>query len=933
MNKLLTAFFIIIIYLVASDTSAQSIKEKVIDATNSEPLVGATINIVGTNMGAISDVDGKYSVDGMNAGIYDIKVTYIGYTSKLYKSINVSKGDVVKLNVVMEVNGLTTDVITVEATLTMANEQALLIEQKNSDNVQDGISEQQIKRAPDAAASDVLKRVTGISIVNDKYVLVRGTSERYNNTMLNGVLLPSTDPNKKSFSFDLFPSNLLENVIVSKTFTPDQPANYSGGLVQINTKDFPENLTMNYSSTGGYNTLTSTKSFSTYDASNKSFLFLNLGLDDSRMLPSNIPSTQIKNNNFNREQLRDFSRSFKNNWAQNDIKAPLNTGLALSIGNSYKLGNIPIGFLAAYSYKSSYSNKVINRDEYNTDYTKIISYAGTNFQNSILWGGLLNLNAKLNEYNKISLKATYTLSSDDETEYYNGYINGLSGSDYFDRQLYIMRFVQRNLLSAQLFGEHVITNLNHLKFDWNASYSSTIMNQPDVKTMTYQREFGTQDPFYAAINPNLGNTYAGGRFFSNLSDINSSFALNIEIPFKFNLPFISDETSNSKLKIGGLGNGTRRNFNARNFGVAYYIGMPFNILYEPINEIFKPENFDVNKLFYDELTRETDTYNASENIYAMYSMLDIPVSKLRFILGARYEYSEQRVNTLGIIGEPVSNYLKNVDVLPSVNVVYKLNEASNIRASYSQTISRPELREIAPFSYVDFVTSTQVFGNSVDLHRTLVRNYDLRYEVFPNPGEIISVSLFYKYIDAPIEEVFVPTSTNRIKSFENAENGADNYGVEIELRKNLGFISRYLKDLSLNSNLTLVSSKVNLEGTGTVATKKERRMQGQSPYMVNVGLFYDNYDIGAGVSLVYNRFGDRISEVGLNGYEDTREKEKNLIDITITKKIFDNFEVKFSINDILNQDHIYLQEINGKDEVVRRYKSGTGYSLGVSFKY
>nr|MBC8486385.1 outer membrane beta-barrel protein [Bacteroidota bacterium] len=912
MNKLSTAFLIIIIFLFASVVSAQSIKGKVIDATNSEPLVGATIKIVGTNTGAISDVDGTYSVEGIDAGIYDVKVTYIGYTSKLFKSINVSKGGVVKLNVVMEVDGLTTDVIIVEATLTMANEQALLIEQKNSDNVQDGISEQQIKRAPDAAASDVLKRITGISIVNDKYVFVRGTSERYNNTTLNGVLLPSTDPDKKSFSFDLFPSNLLENVIVSKTFTPDQSANYSGGLVQINTKDFPDDLTMNYSLSGGYNTLTSTKSFSTYDASNKSFLFFNLGLDDSRMLPSNIPSTQIKNNNFNREQLRDFSRSFKNNWAQSDIKAPLNTGLVLSIGNSYKLGNIPIGFLAAYSYKSSYSNKEVNRDEYNTDHSKIISYAGTNSQNSILWGGLLNLSAKLNEYNKISLKATYTLSSDDETEYYNGYVNGLSGSDYLDRQLYITRFVQRNLLSTQLFGEHVIANLNHVKLDWNASYSSSIRNEPDMKTMTYQREFGTQDPFYAAINPNFGNTYAGGRFFSELSDINRSFALNVEIPFKFNLPFITDETSNSKFKIGGFGNGTRRNFDARNFGVAYFIGMPFNILYEPVNEIFKPENFDVNKLFYDELTNETDTYNASENIYALYSMFDIPVSMFRFILGARYEYSEQSVNTLGIIGNPVSNYLKNIDVLPSLNVVYKLNEMSNIRAAYSQTISRPELREIAPFSYVDFVTSTQVFGNSIDLHRTLVRNYDLRYEVFPNPGEIISVSLFYKYIDAPIEEVFVPTSTNRIKSFANAENGARNYGIEFEFRKNLGFISNFLKYLSLNSNLTLVSSKVDLEGIGTVATKKDRRMQGQSPFMINVGLFYDNYDIGTSVNIVYNRFGDRISEVGLSGYEDTREKGKDLLDLTITKKIFANFEVKFSINDILNQDHIYLQEINGK---------------------
>jgi hypothetical protein len=631
MKNLLTVLLLCFTFLVSSGAVAQSVKGKVIDATNSEPLPGATIKVVGTNTGAISDVDGSYSVEGLEPGIYDLYVSYIGYTSRLFKDINVSGSNVVKLNVVMEVDGITTDVITVETTLSMANEQALLIEQKNSDNVQDGISEQQIKKAPDATASDVLKRVTGISIVEDKYVFIRGTSERYNNTTLNGVLLPSTDPDKKAFSFDLFPSNLLENIIISKTFTPDQPGNYSGGLVQINTKDFPDDLTMNYSLSGGYNTLTSTKSFSTYNASNKSIFFINLGIDDSRRLPLNIPRTRVKNNNFNRDQMRDISRSFRNDWAQKDVKAPLNTGFVLSLGNSYKLGEIPIGFLAAYSYKSSYSNKEIERDEYNTDNSKIISYAGNSSQNAVLWGGLLNLSAKINEYNKISLKATYTLSSEDETEYYSGFVNGLSGSDAFDRHLYITRFVQRNLLSTQIFGEHVIIKLNNFKFDWKASYSSSIRKEPDIKTMTYQKELGVQEPFYAAINPNFGNTYAGGRFFSDLTDINKSFAFNVEIPFRFDLPFITDETSNSKFKIGSFLNGTKRDFSARNFGVASYIGIPFSILYEPIEEIFRPENFDVNKLFYDELTNETDAYTANENIYAGYSMLDIPISKLRFI--------------------------------------------------------------------------------------------------------------------------------------------------------------------------------------------------------------------------------------------------------------------------------------------------------------
>lgn len=933
MKRALIYSFLIFITLFGENVFSQSIKGKVVDAVNSDVLVGAVIKIAGTTNGAVTDIDGTYSVDDVKPGIYEVKVSFIGYTDKVLNNVEVKPNETLRIDVALQIDGLTTAEIIVETTVTLANEQAMLVEQKNSDKVQDGISEQQIKRAPDAAASDVLKRVTGVSIVNDKYVFVRGTSERYNNTTLNGVLMPSTDPDKKSFSFDLFPSNLLESVVISKTFTPDQPATYSGGLVQINTKDFPDDLTMNLDITSGFNDNTSTKSFKTYNASNKELLFLNLGIDNSRELPSIIPDQQVKNSTFSRDEITSFSRSFSNNWGQTTDKAPMNSGFQLSAGNSFNVGKVPVGFFAAYSYKSGFSNKQVERNEYNTDFSKLISYEGSSSDASVLWGGLLNFNAMLGKSGKISFKSAYTLSSDDETEYYTGYVNGLSGSDAYDRKLYVTRFTQRDLFSAQLFGNHNVSKLGNLFFDWKLSYSESGRQEPDIKTMTYQREMNSQSTFNAAINPNFGNTYAGGRFFSDLKDINQTLGLNFELPVKFHLPLINTELSNSKIKFGALLNGTRRNFSARNFGVGYYIGMPFDILAQPIETIFDPNNFDNNKLFYDELTNETDKYNATDNTYSGYAMIDIPVNRFRFILGARLESNEQNVNTLGIIGNPVSNNLKNNDILPSINLVYRLGELSNIRAAYSQTISRPEIREIAPFSYVDFVSSTLIYGNSVDLHRTLVRNYDLRYEIYPHAGEIISVSLFYKYIDAPIEEVFIPTSTNRIKTFENAPNGANNYGIEIEARKNLGFISKLFKDLSINGNLTLVNSNINLEGIATTATTKDRRMQGQSPYMVNLGLFYDNYNFGTSVNLVYNRFGDRISEVGVNGYENIQEAGRDLLDLSISKKITNKLELKFAIRDILNQDQKFIQEVSGQELAVKNYKSGTNYLLSFSYRY
>lgn len=927
MNRVIYIITLIVILFSAGKIFSQSIKGKIIDEANSSPLVGATIKIEGTKIGAITDIDGTYTIENVSPGNYNLIISYIGYQDKVIKDVIVKNNQFTMLNVTLISGTLTTQEIIVEASQSLSNEKALLTEMKNSNRETDGISEQQIKRAPDAMASDVLKRVTGLSIVKDKFVFIRGTSERYNITTLNGALIPSTEPDKKSFSFDIFPSNLLENIIISKTFTPDQQGNFSGGLVQITTKEFPDAFTFTYNMTGSLSGNTTGKDFYQYSAGESKFLFFNTGKDDGgRELPGIIPNIPVKNSNFTPEQLSEFGKAFNNNWAQTTRTAPINGGFQASLGNVFKIGKMPVGVLGAFSYKTEYDNNDEERNLYNTDYTQLSGYKGRSSEYNLLWGGLLNLNAKINDYNKISFKSTFTQTASDETKYYEGFFT----PEQNDRKLYQTRFSERSLTSLQLNGNHYMFNI--LNFNWIASYSESSRNEPDVKTMMYQRETGTNDPYYAALNYNVGNDYSGGRFFSNLKDINRGFQADFEVPIKISLPFTESPLS-TRIKIGTFLNGTNRNFDARNFGPALFLNAPFSIMYDPIETIFRPENFEPGKLFYDELTKESDKYTATDNLYAGYMMADIPLNKFRFIIGGRYEYAEQKVNTLGTIGEPINNKLENKDILPSVNFIYKVNDNANIRAAYSQTVSRPELREIAPFSYVDFVSGILVFGNATDLHRSLVRNYDLRFELFPTGGELVSISLFYKKFDAPIEDVFLSTSTNKIQSFKNAENGAKNYGLELEIRKNLGFISSVLSELSFNGNITLVSSSVNLEGLGTVATKKDRRMQGQSPYMVNIGLFYDNFAYGINANLVYNRFGDRISEVGLNGYEDVFEKGVDRLDFSVAKNLFKKFEIKFSAKDILNQDKTFTQNVNGEEKIIRKLKTGQNFSLTISYKY
>jgi len=924
MKKLIsTSIFILLILFTSESAYSQSIKGKVIDANNSDPLVGASVKVTGKPFGAIVDLDGNYEITDIPPGVYTLEFSYIGYTLKTLKDIVVTSKQTADINVSLSVDGIITEEIEVESTPTLSNEQSLLTEQKNSSKIQDGISEQQIKRAPDATASDVLKRVIGVNIIDDKFVYIRGTSERYNNTTLNGVLLPSTETDKKSFSFDLFPSKLLENIIIAKSFTPDLIGNFSGGLVQLNTKDFVDQFIFTLETTGSYlSGSTSKGNFYTYDAGQSKLLFYNSGLDNGgRAIPEAFPTTKFTSPN-------EYGQSLTNNWGQNDRKSPVNGGYQLSIGNNFPVFNNPLGILFAYTYKNAFVSETIFRAEYNSDTTSLLNYNGRSSNYAVLNGGVLNLNYKIGGNNKVSIKNTYSIASDDNTQFYEGFT---TFPDNFDRKLYGTDFTERILSSTTVSGNHYINKFSKLNLTWAASYSESERNQPDTKTTFYQKSTGSEDPYFMPITT-VANDNVGERFYSKLFDINKTFGVN------FDQQFLDMGRQNSKIKYGLLAVGTTRNFSARNFAPKLAVFSNIGLL--PIETIFAPQNFDSNTMYMVEITDKSDAYTASENTYAGYLMFDLPINRLRLIAGLRFEYDEQKVDGYQrVSGDPVDVNQKNNDYLPSLNLTYALNDNTNIRASVSQTVSRPELREIAPFAYIDFVTGSELAGNP-ELEQSLIQNYDLRYELFPNAGEIAAFSLFYKHFDQPIERVIVPTITGPVPqyTFANATGGAYDYGMELEIRKKLDFISEKLSDFTFNGNLTLVNSKVNLDGLESAVSQKERRLQGQSPYTINLGLYYDNYDLGMSANLLFNDFGDKISEVGSIGFSDIYEQGRSVLDFSVSKTFLFNFEGKFTIRDILDEDVVFTQKftLNDNEEVekvIRRETTGTNFAFTLSYRF
>lgn len=488
-------------------------------------------------------------------------------------------------------------------------------------------------------------------------------------------------------------------------------------------------------------------------------------------------------------------------------------------------------------------------------------------------------------------------------------------------------------------GSHYIKALRNMNVTWKASYSESNRDEPDMKRAYYRKERFSDDPYIVPITT-IANSNVGNRFFSKLFDINRNFSIDAE----FDMMKLRKKDPVSKLKIGGFALGTNRNFRARSFD-PFLAPQSYVDITAPLEELYGPNNIDSMKINYKEVTSFSDSYNAQENLYAAYLTTDIPVGKFRFVAGLRFEYSEQKMQgfdrTSPVVAIPINVNLKTNDYLPSFNLTYSLSDKTNIRGSVSQTVSRPELRELAPFGFVDFVTDGDFSGNP-DLKSSLIQNYDLRFEHYPNAGEILAISFFYKHFNQPIERVIVPTILAPVPSytFANAENGAVNYGVEIEARKNLGFINKFLKDFSFNVNLTVINSKVNLEGTTSATNELERRMQGQAPFTVNAGLYYDNSDLGTSINLSFNRSGDKISEVGRVGFQNVYEKGRNLFDLSATQRLFKNFEVKFTAKDLMNEDHIFTQNVTLNssstelvEKVVKRIKTGINYSISLGYKF
>lgn len=911
-------FFIIgIIFSYNPETFAQtgSISGKVTDKSNNEELIGANVFIPGSNIGAATDIDGVFYIRNLAPGFYTIKVSFVSYQPTVIEKIKVEEGKDTRLNIQLSQSSTELEEVVVTAEALKNSELSVLKIQKNSVNIVDGMSAELIKKNNASDGTDVLSKMTGVTISDGKYAFIRGVGDRYNNTMLNGATVPSTDPEKRSFSYDLIPASIIEQLITAKTSTPDKPADFSGGLVQIKTVEFPQKFILDVSISSSYSDGSNLFPFTTYNGGSKDFL----GYDDgTRGLPSTINGKKVTRGNFSDEEIQKIGQSFSNKWGLIKSRAPLNQSYRIALGDKIHFGDDQLGYVASFNYSNSYDVKEVVKATYNYEGPRFL-LSGITSNNSIFAGGLLNLSYKIGAANKFSFKNTFNLSSDDETILYNGdYVSFLQ-----ERNRTSLRFVSRTLRSHQLMGEHYFGLFNGLNSEWTLSYSRAGREEPDARTYLYSRATDEPDQPLRFVLDQSQVT----RFYSTLDDKTFNFAT--QHTFKF-----SESREIPTVKIGYLYDDKKREFDARSFGFRNLPGGNFlredSVLLGPIEQIFVPENFLNRFIEIVEITKPSDSYTSSQYITAGFIMFDLnPIDNFKIVSGVRFESSIQNLSSFSQTNEPIVVGRIYNDWLPSLNLTYLLNNEMNLRLAFSLTVARPDFRELAPFSYYDFLENELVQGND-SLKRTIIYNYDFRYEYYPGAGELIALSFYYKKFIAPIEQVFLPASNlDPIRSYQNAST-AKNYGVEFEFRKSLSFVADWLEHFSIIGNTSLIHSRINISNAGF--QEASRPLQGQADYIINTGIYYDNFSSGTSASLTFNKIGHRIAKVGFGNLGDVIELPRNQIDFSVSQKIFDKYSVRLSIKDLLQEKKKSIQKTPYGEKEYEVVKRNSGISLSFGYQ-
>ncbi len=918
--------FTLLLLLISLFSIAQKgkIEGKITDSKSGSPVSGISVVIKETGKGIPTDVEGRFVLNAETGKKYTLVITSTNYEGKEINEVETGADGVAHIDIALEPKSKTTEEIVVRSSSAKRETvNALISFQKNTNTVASVISAESIRRSPDRNTGEVLKRTPGASVIDGKFLVIRGLADRYNQAMLNGILLTSTEPDRKTFSFDIIPAPMIDNIIINKAFVPELPGEWAGGLIQVNTKDIPSKNFFTIQVGTGFNSQTIGKDFYKAPGGKQDWL----GIDDgTRGLPNGY-TTKSAFTLATQEEKNAIGKSMNNNWAATASNTAPNVSVQANGGFSGKLFGKKIGGILGINYaKNNRRTDILNRLQTleNGNFDQQFSYADDRYIQEVTLGGLASLSVQLNSNNKITAKAIVNVNT-------NNYFikrNGLNNNTADDVQGGELGFKENTFFTTQLSGEHNVTS--KLKFKWYGAFNILDGYSPDQRRYQYTRPTGTQTPFEFLVGSSNAQE-SGSRVFQSLSDY--IYTAGGDASYGFDL-FGQKQT----IKGGYMLQIKDRLFDAQLFANQFNFGFNNSALRQlPIDQIFAPQNFGdgTDNLFsFKSINNRNFRYLANTILNAGFLQFDNQFSdKLRVVWGLRVENFDQLLGSVKSWDDRFK-HTDQRDYLPGVNATYKVNSKTNIRLSGSQTVIRPEQRELAALTLYDFELNSAVQGNP-DLVRTKVTNLDLRYELYPRSGEAFTLGVFYKYFDKPIEQYL--QQGGAIFTYLNPDK-ARAYGVETEIRKRLDMISG-LKNFTIQANAAYILSNVK-----DAVRQIDRPLQGQSNYLLNVGLMYDLEKAGLNATLLFNQIGKRIylvgeSGVSISGVPDIWEAARPVLDFQLGKKVLKNkAEIRLNVSNILNGTQYFYQNADdntgfkkGKDAYRFTRKFGSTYSI--TFNY
>jgi outer membrane receptor protein involved in Fe transport len=882
---------------------------KVIDAQAGTPIAGAVLEVVGTTIRTPAALDGRYTLSNVPAGPASVRVRFIGYQPKTVTGIEVPANGAVQQDISLAVQAIELEEITVAAAEERGSVNRALEEQRNATNVVNSISAEQIARSPDADASQAVQRVSGVSVQDGKYVYVRGLGERYTTASLNGSRLPSPEPEKKVVPLDLFPAGLLEGITTSKTFTPEQAGDFTGAAVNIKTREFSTERSFTFTTSTGVNTAATGKAIPVAPTVGREWLG---SAGSERAIPTDLKAAGDLSG-LSRPQVNSLIASMRDVWAAKRGDGNVNGGFGMSLGGEDPVFGQRIGYLGSFTY--SYGQEARSEDfrALATTGGPINQYAGSTGRTSVLWGGLLNLSTRLGSNTKISLDNTYTRTADNEAIELNGVNEEFS--QFGDLAITRLTFTERTMRAHQLKGEHLLGSRHFV--DWSASVSSTRRYEPDRSDLVYTAMRDSKGNFQPVAWADIRQ--GATRTFSDVNEDGYDLGLN----YRLSLGNLARATT---FKVGGAYRHADRDSDSRAYDLRNF-GLDSDQLRQAPEVVFSEENALAGNLFMSANTN-AGRYRANDHVAAGFIQAEIPLTgRLQVIAGARVEQWRLDLTSIAVDGTPTPVKRNDTDLLPALSVNYQLSENHQLRFSASQTLSRPEYRELSTVPSFDILGGLTVNGND-KLQRSLIQNLDARWEWYPNPGEAVSFGLFAKHFDNPIERVIVAEAGAPSLKYVNA-NGAKNYGAEIEVRKGLALLSPSLANFTVFSNVTLMHSEIE-PGNDEISalTNSKRPMFGQANYVVNGGLSWINGSGRYSATVLYNVVGRRIAQTGQEPLPDAYEEARHIIDASFQFPLFSQITMRLDGKNLLDAPYRMTQG----DVLRARYKTGRLFGLGLTWR-